>query len=220
MNIISIFKSIDGEISGFGQGRVTTFVRLAACNLRCTFCDTEYSFGVGSPIPVSEVFKATMEGNNRNVTITGGEPLLQKKDVTELLRLLVRHSMRISIETNGSLPPIQEFTHHKQVSWVFDYKLPSSGEENKMDVNNFKDLGPNDVVKFLVTEDEIEYTLEVREKLYDAGCRAKIAYSPIEGMSTRDKVVDAILEYGTGDEFVNIQLHKIIWPSCGYGNEK
>jgi len=218
INIISIFESIDGEVTSFHQGAMTTFIRLAKCNLRCIYCDTTYSFVEGNKTTVNDVYNAVAKLKPKKVTITGGEPLLQSEAVDALLELLVQNGYLVSVETNGTMPITRK---HEHISWVFDYKLPSSKMEEKMQLSHFKDLSENDWVKFVINnEDDFKRALAVRKIIEFSGSRARFAYSPVFGVYPTDKLVDDLMMQGEGDEIVSLQLHKVIWPNCGATEER
>ena len=103
LRIVSIFDSVDGEANAFaGAGQPSTFIRLAGCNLRCSFCDTKYSYGDGLEMGLDQ---AVEQVRLPHVTITGGEPLLQAADVRTLCQALVVGGKTVTIETNGTIRP-------------------------------------------------------------------------------------------------------------------
>lgn len=222
MKLISIFKSIDGEVNAFGQGRLTTFIRLAKCNLRCSYCDTTFSFDKGVEFTVPQIAQEVQKSIVSKVTITGGEPLLQKEEVNKLIQLLVFHGYNVSIETNGSIAPIQEWVGHSNVSWVYDYKLASSDMESAMKLANFEGLTTNDFVKFLINDRiDFEHAQTIQRTLRaDYACNAAFAYSPVNGVFPPEELSELLIERGDGHEIINLQLHKIIWPNCGATEER
>jgi len=156
-----IFMSVNGEICLSHQGSVTTFLRLFGCNNRCNNCDTPQSYEknyLRHEMSVLQVFDKLIKNNTKNITITGGEPLLQIDEVMELSQKLLLNGKNISVETNGSIY-IPYFSFHNidyrnTFSWVADYKLPSTRMNNKMDINNFKNLTTTDFIKFVVADRE------------------------------------------------------------------
>jgi 7-carboxy-7-deazaguanine synthase len=211
LNIISIFESIDGEVNGFHQGTLTTFIRTAQCNLRCAWCDTEYSFKSGMVIDIDDIIRTVKRLKPKKVTLTGGEPLIQKNSVSLIMKL-VKEGYDVSVETNGTF--IKPFNHPK-VSWVYDYKLPSSKMEQFMLLEKFNNLNENDYVKFVIANDnDFMRSIEIRNSLDAAGNTSKYAYSPVPGYAT-STLVDNLLKKGKGDEILSLQIHKIIWPTCG-----
>ncbi len=137
MRINEIFLSVSGEAGAFPQGSWCVFVRLAGCNLRCKWCDTvraqAYLSGTKmTPASVVGVVADLAQGRINRVLITGGEPLLDKEELPVLIDLLLTYGYRIQIETNGSVMPAEHLLARERVSWVVDYKLPSSGMEGQM----------------------------------------------------------------------------------------
>jgi len=174
-------------------------------------CDTTYSFGKGHKACVSDILTTVRALRPKKVTLTGGEPMIQK-DVFELIKQLLEHKYTISIETNGT---VAKHLDHPDISWVFDYKLPSSEMESFMLLDNFKNLNAKDWVKFVIA-DELDFgrAITVRKEMDAIGCKAKYAYSPVPGYSV-DTLVNNLLKHGEGDEVVSMQIHKIVWPTCG-----
>ncbi|KAF1076912.1 radical SAM protein [Methanogenium sp. MK-MG] len=199
MNIIEIFSSISGE--GLRQGLPATFIRCAGCNLQCAWCDTPESQGAGTGMSIGEVVSAVSAGMPRYVIITGGEPLLQKEELTALLVALRDAGYCIEIETNGTLP----FTDVQEFATVsMDIKCPSSGEES--DVALLADLRPEDSVKFVVMDrTDCLYAQKVIESHDIAGT---VFISPVWGGNYRE-IADFILEEGIEARF-QLQLHKSI----------
>ena len=147
--VVEKFVSINGE--GVRAGQLAVFIRFAGCNLRCSFCDTMWAneenvdYELNS---VKELCEYVEETGVKNVTLTGGEPLLQKK-VEELIGELTKMGLYVEIETNGSV----DLKKYKNINpppvFTVDYKLPGSGMEDKMNRDNFKNLSHNDTVKFV-----------------------------------------------------------------------
>ncbi|RPJ53565.1 MAG: radical SAM protein, partial [Methanobacteriota archaeon] len=139
MKTSEIFPSIQGE--GRGQGLVTTFVRLAGCNLRCRWCDTRYAWDGGEEMSVDAVAAAVRDLGIRRICITGGEPLLQGDELSQLLAILAEEKYEIEIETNGTIDPSP---YHRYATICMDVKCPASGEES--DLTLLARLGPKDSV--------------------------------------------------------------------------
>ena len=155
MRISEIFRSIQGE--GLSQGLITTFVRLAGCNLSCSWCDTAYAREGGKEVPLGDVFQAVEFSSCNRVCITGGEPLLQGGELGALVQKLDEAGYRVEIETNGTID-FSPFQRHASI--CMDVKCPSSGEES--DLSLLSRIGSGDAVKFVVygTAD-LEYAQEV-----------------------------------------------------------
>jgi len=215
-SLYSIFDSIDGEVNAFHQGVLTTFIRFSQCNLSCKWCDTQYAAkrSDGMEISLSNLLEdlfASRGEKLKKVTITGGEPLLQE-ELSTLLQELVARDIKVSIETNGTLEPIQQFVGIPEVCWVYDFKLKNSGQRNRMNLNAFGFLSKNDFVKFVVgSSDDVKEAMDVGKVLRENGCEAKFAFSPVHDEFTPQQLLREIEIYGTGDEIINLQLHKYIW---------
>ena len=217
MRIYSIFPSCDGEVNGYHQGRLTTFVRFAGCNFDksfgkhpCSYCDTGYALSAtsGMEISVNEVMEQIKYLGNKNVTITGGEPLMQAKDFYELTQKLYWRNYKVSVETNGSLP-----CHGYGVgSWVVDYKLPSSGCMEEMRHDIFLELRANDFVKFVVRDKEdLKVALDIKHSLQIiAQSRVNFAFSPWHGELSPDDHITWLMEEKVHDAILNFQLHKVL----------
>lgn len=222
LDIISIFKSIDGEVNAFYQGMTTVFIRFAKCNCRCTYCDTAYSFVSGTLLDIDEVITGVRIYKTKKVTITGGEPLLQLEGFSELVRALLALNYKISVETNGSIAIPSEFLNNENISWVVDYKLASSAMMKKMTNSAFADLTEKDFVKFVISDkDDFDTALTVRSNLRsNYNCKAHFAFAPLHGSMDPKSLYELIEAFGDGSEIVNIQLHKYIWPNCGVAEER
>ena len=215
MQVCEIFPSIDGEVNFFGQGVRTVFIRLQGCNLRCRYCDTPKTqeHNQGLFLDTNRVLDTVLSLGIRKVTITGGEPLIQADLVHELLCELRKRGIVSSLETNGSFP-IPAPMKHLVDSWVMDYKLPSSGMEEKMCLENFKDLSPTDWVKFVCCDvADFLRSLHVQDLLTRLSCGARFAWSAAgipEGPSlSASELVKMMSEYGANGN-LNVQLHKLL----------
>lgn len=207
MKISEIFFSLQGE--GIEIGLPTVFVRLFACDLRCKWCDTMYAVE-GRDFrdhPISEVLNEIKTHKCKRVCLTGGEPLIQIKEVEELSKLLISDGYNILLETSGhKMPPEILWTENSTIS--MDCKCPSSSMQDKMDFNLFLKLRPKDQLKF-VLQDEIDYEYATA-LLSRYNIKANIIFQPTHGSGLdwiTKKVIDDKLEYIR----VLPQLHKIIW---------
>lgn len=210
MKIFEIFTSIDGEVCGISaQGSLTTFVRFAGCNLNCIYCDTKYALKLsdGKEMSVNEVVDEVKKLKCKKVTISGGEPLLQKKEFDQLTKVLWHEGFRISVETNGSFLP----EGYGIGSWIVDYKLPSSGCYDKMEEENFVFLNSVDYVKFVIM-DKYDYERAglVMIWLKESGCKANFAFSPAFGTDVQKNIVDWLVKDKLFDVIVNVQIHKFL----------
>jgi len=212
LRVRSIFESIDGEVNRFHQGRRTIFVRLAGCNLRCRYCDTEraQSLTSGKYMKIERVIK-TINGMGLNkVTITGGEPLLQLHEVIELIDGL--DGYQISVETNGTIS-IENIPDY--VCIVMDYKLPSSGENGTTFDSNLDMLEETDFIKFIIaTIDDFMEAMKICKRLENRTIPG-LAFSPLHGELDPATLVDWLKEHGPAEAILNLQLHKYVWPDAG-----
>ncbi len=211
LTINEIFYSIQGESTRAGQPCV--FVRLTACDLRCSWCDTPYAFDEGRKMSVDDVIAAVERYGCPLVEITGGEPLLQE-DVYELMERLSRAGRTVMLETGG----------HRSIARVpagvmkiVDVKCPGSGEAGRNDWSNLDVLAPHDEVKFVI-KDRIDYEFarDVIARHGLAGCAAAVLLSPVHG------VLDArtLSEWILADRLparLQVQLHKYIWTPTTRG---
>lgn len=215
MKVVEIFNSIEGE--GIRAGQPATFIRLAGCNLRCSYCDTAYAlFGEDEPCVYEEmtineiISKVNMK--YKRVTLTGGEPLIHK-DCHALIEKLIEKGCEVNVETNGAAD-ITDIPRRGGLFFTIDYKLSSSGMTDKMMWNNFLNLKPRDVVKLVVgSEEDMAQTVEIVKKLkaiYDV--MPHIFIGTVYGMYDAKKAVNEILsEEILSDARFQVQLHKIIW---------
>ena len=156
MNILyvnEIFLSISGEVGLFPQGSMIVFIRLAGCNLRCSYCDTKQALtkSAGKPMPVEYIINEIEKINrgSKQIIITGGEPLTQREALSDLIKKLKEEKYQIQIETNGSFCPSTEEVD----CWVIDYKLEGSGvREYMMNPIYYALLPSNSYIKFVVTD--------------------------------------------------------------------
>ena len=211
MKVNEIFKSIDGE--GLRTGELTTFIRLAGCNLRCSYCDTCYALknSNGTEMSVDEIVKKAKKFGYRNITLTGGEPLIHK-DVDGLISKLCENGFYVNIETNGSVP-IDKYILNKNILITMDYKLTSSGVEKNMNLNNLEKLRKNDVLKLVIGKGDFDKVKEVIEKY---SIKSYIYLSPVFGEIEPFEIVDFMKimhtqGIDTSKMRVQVQLHKIIW---------
>lgn len=217
MKVVEIFDSIEGE--GKRAGQTATFIRFAGCNLRCSYCDTTYAlFGekeecVYTEMSIEEILEK-VNPDWKRVTLTGGEPLIQK-EIDTLIDALCDMGCEVNIETNGTVNT-KHYTSNPNVFVTIDYKLPSSGECEKMDINNFTALGKNDVIKFVVGSSEDIDCMEnivARLKCIYPPSKLPIMYTgavfgEIDMQCLVEKIVNSkILK----DVIFQLQIHKFVW---------
>lgn len=211
MLVNEIFQSIEGE--GLWAGVPTTFIRLYGCNLHCSYCDTRYACDGGKSefkhLSTDDILQAVEVFGNKHITLTGGEPLLQKH-VYYLVKELIHHGHHINIETNGS-QAIVLYTHYRDITVTMDYKSISSGENEKMLLSNLYALRSQDVLKFVVGNmEDLEDMRKVLEK-YPLVCH--IFISPIFGQIDPKDIVDYMLYHSLQNCRLQLQMHKFIWPA-------
>jgi 7-carboxy-7-deazaguanine synthase len=203
MRITEIFYSIQGE--GTRSGLPCVFVRLAACNLRCVWCDTAYAFHGGTEMNVEEVLREVARYPCRRVEVTGGEPLLQK-EVHPLLRRLADAGYTVLLETSGSLD-VSEVD--PRVIRIMDIKCPGSGESAKNRWENLGLLSPKDEIKFVIRDRaDFDWACSVvRER--DLAAKHPVLVSPVHGELDPHLLSRWVLESGL-DVRLQIQLHKYL----------
>jgi 7-carboxy-7-deazaguanine synthase len=207
LTVNEIFHSIQGESTH--AGRPCVFVRLTACDLRCSWCDTPYAFYEGRKMSLDDVMAAVDAYGCSLVELTGGEPLLQK-DVYPLMERLLASGKTVLVETGGHLsvanvPPAV----HK----IVDVKCPGSGEAHRMDWSNLECLTVIDEVKFVVCDrTDYEYARDVVSQHELDRKVGAVLFSPVHG------VLDprTLSEWVLADRLpvrVQLQVHKYIWDA-------
>lgn len=212
-NIAEKFISINGE--GKSCGQLAVFIRFSGCNLDCSYCDTDWARDAEAytqQMSAEEIYDYIKHTEISNVTLTGGEPLLQE-DMRELLDILSEdNSLNIEIETNGSIS-LEKFTDmdRQRICFTMDYKLPYSAMEDHMEVDNFKYLTKNDVVKFVVSgEKDLIRGKEIIDK-YDLTDMTNVYFSSAFGSIDLEEIVNFMKENKMNGTNLQVQLHKVIW---------
>lgn len=211
LTVTEIFHSIQGESTRAGTPCV--FVRLTACDLRCSWCDTPYAFHEGGKRSVDDVV-AEVEGYGcPTVEITGGEPLLQD-DVYLLMERLLAQGKTVLVETGGHrsiarVPP--------GVIKIVDVKCPGSGESHRNDWDNLNRLSTQDEVKFVIKDRvDYEYAVDiVRTRGLEGRCAA-LLFSPVHGVLDPRSLAEWMLADRVAAR-LQLQLHKFIWPPTQRG---
>ena len=220
MQITEIFKSIQGESTHAGLPCV--FVRLTGCNLRCSWCDSEYTFSGGRRMSLEEVHVEVtrLSPNGGLVEITGGEPMLQEKEVVALMQKLIEDGYSILLETSG------ERALHKvpaEVIKIVDVKCPDSGEGNTFCMENLEVLTPRDEVKFVISgRSDYEFARDFTHTHHLARRVNAVLFSPAfrkDAQGSRDSshcLLDPreLAEWMIADNVparLGLQLHKYIW---------
>lgn len=207
------FTSINGE--GKRCGQLAVFIRFAGCNLDCTYCDTRWARGKESYNEIltkEELYDYIKETGVKNVTLTGGEPLLTE-GIEELLRTLGQDSdLNVEIETNGSVSLLQfDSIRGDNTSFTMDYKLGCSGMEQEMDLDNFKYLNKNDVIKFVIGNHKDLDTIKELLSKYPLQANTNVYFSSVFGSIELKDIVDFMVDNIFNDVNLQVQLHKIIW---------
>ncbi|OFW19939.1 MAG: 7-carboxy-7-deazaguanine synthase [Acidobacteria bacterium RIFCSPLOWO2_02_FULL_65_29] len=205
LTVNEIFYSIQGESTR--AGRPCVFVRLTGCDLRCSWCDTEYAFFEGQKWSLEDVIAEVERYQCPLVEITGGEPLIQD-DVYPLMDALLARGRTVMLETGGHRPIGRV---PKEVVKIVDVKCPASGEAGKNEWNNLEALAPHDEVKFVVQDRaDYEFARDVITKFQLPGTCAAVLMSPVHG------VLDprVLSEWMLADRLparLQLQVHKLIW---------
>jgi 7-carboxy-7-deazaguanine synthase len=205
LTINEIFHSIQGESTH--SGRPCVFVRLTACNLRCSWCDTPYAFTEGRRMSLDDVVAAVDRYGCDLVEITGGEPLLQA-EVYPLMERLIRDGRTVMVETGGHMS-IERVP--APVIRIVDVKCPGSGEAHRNHWPNLDLLTPQDEVKFVIkNRADYEYARAVVERHALVGRVAAVLFSPVHGVLDPRDLAAWILEDRLAVR-LQLQAHKFIW---------
>jgi 7-carboxy-7-deazaguanine synthase len=205
MLIYEIYVSVQGESTHVG--RPCVFVRLSACDLRCTWCDTPYAFTGGKRMSVDEVVAAVETFRCPLVEITGGEPLLQA-EVVPLMERLLAGGHEVLVETGGHLPiaPLPS-----GVAAIMDVKCPGSGEAGKMHWPNLDALRPQDEVKFVIRDrEDFDYACDVVRRHDLTSRTTAVLFSPVHGVLAPAQLTEWILASRLPVR-LQLQQHKYIW---------
>ncbi len=198
IKINEIFYDIEGE--GKNSGIPTLFIRVTGCNLRCQWCDTKYAYYKGKKITLKFLANKINKSPYRYINITGGEPLLYKKEIKTLLKMI--KGKYVTIETNGSIS-VKDI---KCDNISMDIKLPSSGEHKKMLFENLKYLKRKDQVKLVVgSEYDMIYAKKILKKYKT---KAQIIIQPVYKKISLDNIKEFILKNKL-EWKLSVQLHKL-----------
>jgi len=219
MLINEIYQSIEGEVSGHHQGAVTTFIRTQGCNLRCDYCDSKYTWDEHKimDMTIVDILSIVEVLGNKNVTITGGEPMMQES-FPSLVRELRIRNYNIAVETNGTYFPNPELWANVN-SWVVDWKWEIEKEEEIREASIYFCLKRDDFIKFIIKDKEdFKKAVEVKTGILKQNIiinPARFAFSPCHGVLEPKELVRWILELEPKerkDIILNLQIHKYIWP--------
>ncbi len=204
MRITEIYQSIQGESSYAGLPCV--FVRTTGCDLRCSWCDSEFAFYGGEKFSISEIIERVKQFPARLVELTGGEPLLQK-DIPKLALELLELGYTVMIETGGHR---DISVLHSSVIKIMDIKCPASGESDKNLWSNLNYLTKQDEIKFVIANRrDYEWSKEIIYKHNLEGFQ--LLFSSVYDQLEPKQLVDWILADGLAVRF-QLQIHKFIWP--------
>jgi 7-carboxy-7-deazaguanine synthase len=204
LRITEIFYSLQGEATRVGLP--TVFVRLTGCPLRCTWCDTTYSFTGGEPATIESVLAEVVKYPARQVCVTGGEPLSQK-ECLPLLTALCDAGYDVSLETSGAL---DVSAVDPRVSRIMDLKAPDSGEVERNLWANLDCLNARDEIKIVIaSRGDYEWARDImRQRQIDRLC--PVLFSPAQGLIEPQSLAEWILADGLNVRF-QLQLHKLLW---------
>ena len=211
LTVNEIYHSIQGESTWAGEPCV--FVRLTFCDLRCTYCDTEYAFYQGKKQALEEIVTAVRAFSCPLVEITGGEPLLQK-NVLPLMTILADAGLTVLLETSGAhdISGVDPRVHR-----IMDLKTPGSGECARNLFSNIEHLTPRDEVKFVIgSREDYEWSREQVTKFRLNECCRAVLFSPIFGRIDPREIVEWILADRLPVRF-QLQMHKFIWTPTQRG---
>lgn len=212
LQITEIFRSIQGESTR--AGLPCTFIRLTGCNLRCTWCDTEYSFYGGARMTLDEVMSKVADLGGKLVEITGGEPLLQRP-VYPLMDRLLGEGYRVMLETSGERP-IDKVP--AEVIKIVDVKCPDSGEPDTFRLENLDHLSPHDELKFVIaTRRDYEFARDLTNRHQLTRRVAAVIFSPVHGGIDLPNLAEWMLNDGLDEVRFGHQLHKTIWGAEAKG---
>jgi 7-carboxy-7-deazaguanine synthase len=211
MKVNEIFYSIQGE-SSFA-GRQCVFIRLAGCDLRCSYCDTQYAFDEGSEMSVPEILKSVETYPTRLALVTGGEPMIQES-IHELLGQLLERGYTVLLETGGHIPLAEV---DARVHKIMDFKCPSSGMQNHNNYGNVRYLTQRDEVKFVVGDrGDFDWACGIIRE-YDLISRVgEVLISPVYQKQAYAELAGWVLKCGLPVR-LQLQLQKIIWPDIQRG---
>lgn len=210
LKVNEIYFSIQGESSKAGLPCV--FVRLTYCNLRCTYCDTEYAFYEGKDYTIEQILTEVKKYQCKLVEVTGGEPLVQE-ECNELMKILCDDGYDVMLETGGSLP-IKNVDYRVRI--IMDLKCPSSGMIKKNLYENIDSIKSTDEIKFVIgSREDYEWCKEIIKK-YDLTNKCDVLFSVVFGELEPVMLVEWILEDKLKVRF-QLQMHKFIWDPAAKG---
>lgn len=216
--VVETFVSINGE--GAKSGELALFIRFKGCNLNCLYCDTKWaneSEASCTQMSIEEIFDEINKNNILNVTLTGGEPLLQNNIDKLIDSVLENTNCAIEIETNGSISVAKWKNHGERLSFTMDYKLPDSGMESYMCLDNFKYIMKNDTVKFVCSSiSDMDKAQKIMKK-YDLINKCPVYLSAVFGKIEPENMVEYMKKNQMNGVKLQLQIHKFIWDPMKRG---
>lgn len=210
LKINEVFHSIQGESTWVGWP--TVFVRTTGCNLRCTYCDTTYSYYEGSERALEDLVREIESYDCKHICITGGEPLLQK-EVFSLMSILCDKNYKVSLETSGSKSCQQV---DPRVKIILDVKTPDSGAKDSFLLENLNFLSPQTEFKFVIcSESDFDWS-ENFCRQYELFKKYIVLYSPSFSQIDSQWLAQIILQKKSSAR-LQLQLHKYIWSPGARG---
>lgn len=210
--VVEKFVSINGE--GQRAGQLAVFIRFKGCNLNCGYCDTKWANDLSAPFESmneDEIYDYIKSTGVKNVTLTGGEPLLRNNIGILLERLGKDNSLNVEIETNGSVLIEPYANIVKRPSFTLDYKLGGSGMERFMKTENYQFLQKCDTVKFVVSSvSDLERAVEIIKE-YELDKRCGVYLSAVFGKIEPANIVSFMIDKNLNDVNLQLQMHKFIW---------
>ena len=205
LRITEIFYSLQGETRTMGLP--TVFVRLTGCPLRCTWCDSEYSFHGGTVRSLDDILAEVSSYQPRYVTVTGGEPLAQP-NAWPLMRALCDAGFEVNLETSGA---IDIAGVDPRVSTVMDLKAPGSGEDSRNRLENLAQLTANDQLKFVLADRADYEWARMQLDLHGLNGRVgELLFSPVHGQLNPRQLADWIVADNLPVR-MQLQMHKYLW---------
>jgi 7-carboxy-7-deazaguanine synthase len=208
LRVNEIFYSLQGESSYVG--RPCAFVRLTGCNLRCSYCDTQYAYDEGDYLDLTEIMDRVRSFSCTLVEVTGGEPLIQE-ETPVLIEALLDLGLTVLLETNGSR---NISTVDQRCTKIVDFKCPSSGEADSNDLGNIARLQPHDEVKFVLGDrEDYRYAKKLTGFIHKRSpyWMNTVFFSPVFGKLAPRELAEWMLADHVRAR-LSLQLHKYIWP--------